>query len=442
MAHVPGLTMYLACQGTLGHAACARVLVWVFVHAFPVVIAVRAKAVSILLALCLGLLPAARAEEPGWSALEESAERAFVDGRQAEAESLWHKALAEAEKADASGLEVASTLNQLTHLYVSRKQYEKGRLALERALKIRESRLGRQNIRTAETLGNLALVCQKLGRLDEAEKYYSECLAIKEGILGKDAAETSVTLHNLANLLSGQHRCDEAKKLYLKAAEIDRKVLGDDHVELARDLTSLGIHLYRCGDFADAARQLTDALALMEKKKGGEDPELVATLHYLGLVHARLGKPDVAEGHYKRALAIKEKVHGKEAGACAVHKMNVARVADELGRGAEAEGIYLELLGKLNSGKPRDEFRLAECHIELAHFYRRHKEGAKAKEHFQAALASYDRLGRQEQRQLYELPLAYADLLDKSGHKPEAEAMRTKYLHIHKPAAGEMFHSE
>ncbi len=58
-------------------------------------------------------------------------------------------------------MNLAETLNQMTHLYLKQKRLNEARTSLQSALAIREKELGKDNQKTAETLGNLALVEHK-----------------------------------------------------------------------------------------------------------------------------------------------------------------------------------------------------------------------------------------------------------------------------------------
>ncbi|MBZ0189978.1 MAG: tetratricopeptide repeat protein, partial [Candidatus Obscuribacterales bacterium] len=184
-------------------------------------------------------------EDQSWDELEQWAEQAFIDQKPKEARKLWMKALLTAQD-NGEELHAATTLNQLNHLFVQEKEYEKAFLALTQALEIRSRLLGKDNLLTSETMGNLALINHKLGHDLEAEELYKKALEIKDKSLGKHSPQSAITLHNLAELKSKHRQYSEAKELFERVKEIDAREYGDSHVEVVRDLISLGINSFRC----------------------------------------------------------------------------------------------------------------------------------------------------------------------------------------------------
>jgi len=368
------------------------------------------------------------AEHARWDTLEQSAEQAFMAGETEPAERYWADALSEAEKADPQGLDVATTLNQRMHLHMKQRSYAAARADCERALAIRE-KLMPEGVLTAQTMSNLALICHKLGEDGRAEELYGRAITIKEKALGKDAPELAVTMHNLANLMSDHGHVADATRLYRRAIEIDRRALGGDHLELSRDLASLGIHQYKSGQPAEAARTLAEALGVAERCD--DKSELVPVLHYLALCEARLQHPDKARVYNERVLALAEGKNGKGHHANTVHRLNIARNADDMGKAADAEKLYLSTLADAEAGLPASMYQLAECRIELAHFYRRHGRMQEADDSYAKALSAYDKLSDADKVRLYELPSAYSDLLKDLKRDNESKAMAERYLHVH-----------
>ena len=84
----------------------------------------------------------------------------------------------------------------------------------ERALAGRERTLGADHPDTLMTVGNLAIVLAKQGKLDEAQAMFEREKAGKERALGADHPNTLDTVNNLANVLKEQGKLDEAKALH------------------------------------------------------------------------------------------------------------------------------------------------------------------------------------------------------------------------------------
>lgn len=393
---------------------------------------------STLLVACLLTFCPASAEEAEsgssrWEKLEASAEKAFVDEEYEKSRELWMQALKVAESDPKQELNVATTLNQLNHLFVHTKEYEKASAFLKRALAIRKKLLGENHLLTAETIGNLALISHKLGHDHEAEDLYLEALKIKDKLLGEDSLESATTMHNLAELYSLHRDYSRARDMYEKVLSIDRKKRGDHHVEIVRDLTSLGVNAYRCKRYKEAIDYFNQAEDEASHQVRSYKVELVPIYHYLGLSYGNLKQHEKAREFHKLAHSLGTEVHGKHHPANTVALLNLAQVCDEMGEDKEAESIYLKALNHERERSKPSPYLLTEVNLELAQYYHRHELDEEAERFYREALKTYAHLPGYEKRKLYELPVAFSDLLTRVGKKEEAEEISKRYLHLHSP---------
>jgi tetratricopeptide (TPR) repeat protein len=164
---------------------------------------------------------------------------------------------------------VSARAQDLNEIY---KQFEQQRLAgnyaeAERlgiqAADVCASRFGRDDIRCAWTLNNLALVYWRQGKNAEAEKLFRRALAIRETKLGNDHLDVAQTLNDLALVYWRQRKYAEAEKLFRRALAIRETKLGSDHLDVARSLSGLALAYARQRKYAEAEVALGAALALM-----------------------------------------------------------------------------------------------------------------------------------------------------------------------------------
>lgn len=392
------------------------------------------------LAACLVALalvaPPASGENETWKMNEDAAEKAFIEGRYEESENSWKAALTAAEKDKADELKVAETLNQMTHLFVKHKRYAEAETALARALEIRRRLLGKDAAPALETAGNLALIKHKLGHDKDAEQLFKECIESKRKNAA-GSASLATTLTNLGNLYSEQRRCEQARAAYREALAIDEKALGSEHAEVAQDLFNLGALMYRCNKPQEAIEYLQEAETIAQLAQSGgsarEGPSRFRgrILHYLGLCHAKLKQHQQAVVHLSHAA----KLRGADHVDSVVHVLAIAHSLEEMGQSEEAEKTLNGAL--LAARNHNDNVKITEAEIELAHFYRRQKKNSLADDHYKKALETYETLNRHQQRQLYDLPRAYADLLKELKRDSESKEMANKYLHLYTPQKGE-----
>ena len=79
------------------------------------------------------------------------------------------------------------------------------------------------------TLGNLGIVQEMLGRLEEAEATQVRALTIKEDVYGPNHHEVAVTLGNLGIVQERLGRSGEAEATTRRAWQIFTDTLGPDH---------------------------------------------------------------------------------------------------------------------------------------------------------------------------------------------------------------------
>jgi esterase/lipase superfamily enzyme/Flp pilus assembly protein TadD len=177
-------------------------------------------------------------------------------GRTAEAEPLFKRALAIEEKAlGPDHPDVGTLLNNLAVLYHSEGRYAEAEPLYKRALAIREKALGPDHPDVGTVLSNLAGLYENQGKVKDAEPLYRRAVAIAEKALGPDHPDLARYRSNLGGLLKSQDRLGEAEPLLKSAVEINEKVFGTDHPFLAKALTQLG-DLYRLQGKCEQAQPL------------------------------------------------------------------------------------------------------------------------------------------------------------------------------------------
>lgn len=374
-----------------------------------------------------------------WEELEGKAEETFVKGNLEEAGKIWQDAVKFAESEKSQELNLATSLNQLNHLYTRTGEYELSHKNLVRALEIRQRLLPENDLRIAETMGNLAVVCDALHKPHESEEWYQKALAIKRKVLKPDAPELAVTMHNLARLYAGEKKYKDSVELLKQAMEIDKKHFGEKHIEIVRDLTTLGINCYECREYQAATENLHAALELAKQLKDENQRDLIPIHHYLGLSYAHLKQPEKAHAHYETTYELGKKVHGNDHHKNTSALLNLAKGSEQLGKVERAEALFKEAVQIEETRKPPHPYLHIDCLVELGHFYQRHNKRAEAEAAYRKAMDGYDKLSPHFKRKLYELPIAMSALLKENGKVEEADELSRRYLHVHSPHGEEHF---
>ncbi len=184
----------------------------------------------------------------------------------------------------------------------------------------------------------------RTGDIETAEEVTQHCLAV--------SARSSVDLANAYGNLGIVHQrrgnLDEAEAMYRKALDLYEEL---GHKEgMARDYGNLGIVHQRRGNLDEAEALQRKALDL--HKELGNKRGMANHYSSLGNVHHSRGNLDEAEALHRKALARYEELGHKEGMANAY--VNLGIVHDARGNLDEAEAMYrkaLDLLEKLGSPK-------------------------------------------------------------------------------------------
>jgi tetratricopeptide (TPR) repeat protein len=200
----------------------------------------------------------------------------------------------------------------------------------ERALTIREARLGPDHLTTAESLNNLANVVQDQGNFDRARALYERALAIREARLGAGHPDTAASLNSLASVLRDQGDLAGARRLHERALGIHEARLGPDHLDTALSLNNLATVLHDQGDLAGARPLHERALAIRQARLGADHPTTALSLANLAIVVYDQGDLDGARTLLERALAIFEAGLGADHSATVRSRQRLAAVVAAL----------------------------------------------------------------------------------------------------------------
>jgi CHAT domain-containing protein/Tfp pilus assembly protein PilF len=311
-----------------------------------------------------------------------------TQGRYAEAEPLYKRALAIHEKAlGPDHPDVANSLGNLALLYQEEDRYADAEPLFKRALAIQEEALGPDHPGVAGALNNLAGLYEDEGRYADAEPLYKRALEIKQKALGPAHPDVALALNNLAVLYDDEGRYADAEPLYKRAIAIREKVLGPDHPDVAASLSNLAVVYRKQGRYADAEPLYKRALAIRKTALGPDHPLVAPVLNNLAEVYSAEGDYADAELLHKQALAIREKALGLDHSAVAGSLSNLALLYDREGRYADAEPLYKRAIAIREKVLGPDHPDVALSLNNLAAMYREQGRYADAEPLFKRSLA-------------------------------------------------------
>jgi eukaryotic-like serine/threonine-protein kinase len=302
-------------------------------------LSVTAAAVSLLLLVSFTLTLAhqrvelaARAVELERETSRSRATRAFLldligqtDPRRARGEEVTLRQALDREAdrltTDASALDPATRADLLDALGVANRSLGRFELAqplLEHALALRRTVFGGADLRTAESLHNLANLERELGQLDRAVAGMEEALRIQRAAQPAGSVDHARGLNNLASLLrqlaeapSGlpvEPTLARAEALAREGLAMKQRLLGSDNLEVALSLNTLATIWMRQRRYVEAEAAFARSIALRRAFDGPISPGLARALNNLAVLLAEQGRLEEAEARQRESLALRRQL--------------------------------------------------------------------------------------------------------------------------------------
>ena len=266
-----------------------------------------------------------------------------AQGRYAAAEPLFNRSLTITEKAvGTEHPEIAMRLNALAELYRRQSKYAQAEPLYERALSIWEKSRGPTHIDVARALNNLATLYMAQLKYAEAEPLYVRSLAIREKAHGPKHPDVANSLNNLATLYIAQGQHVPAEALLKRSISIWDDALDRDHPLMALSLYNLAFMYSSRGQYAAAEPLYMRSLAIREKALGPEHPDVAASLEKISDLYAKMGKTEDAKLFADRAAKVRELTRNVGAGRSSAPLSTTPLSAAsplEPGKAVESDGI-------------------------------------------------------------------------------------------------------
>ncbi len=320
----------------------------------------------------------------------------------------------------------ARLMETIGTVYRSLGLFEKAGSMLERALELKRSTYGDNDINVADTLHNLGIVFDDQGKYEEAASLFRKSLDIRSSQLGPDDPEVARSLNSLAIVRWNQGKNAEAEPLLERSLAIKEKALGPDHPDLANTLINLGVLKHSQRKYDEAETLFKRALAISEKNLGADHPDLGGILNNLGSLYEDQGRRAEAEPLYTRCLKIWEKALGTEHPDVAIAVHNLANLYRNLAKYAEAEPLYLRSLAIFEKTLGADHPYVGISLRERANLYRDQGKYAEAEPLYLRSLAIFDKSPGENQPNLAETLENYILLLRKINRPQEALKLESR----------------
>ncbi len=236
--------------------------------------------------------------------------------------------------------DVAETLVQVGLLHERLGRYAEAAETNAEAVRILREHPETPPLLLANALHGLAFAHLRLRRLPEAEREIREALDIKRRLFGERHAEIAYSLNILGDVLTMRHRYDEAIATHQEALATRRALLGADHLHVAFSLHNLAATYRDMERYPEAEQAYREALAVWRANYPTDNQEIANTLSQLGFAVGMQGRYAEADSLYRASLSILDALFDGPHPHKASVRIRQGDVLAAEGRLAEAEAFY------------------------------------------------------------------------------------------------------
>ncbi len=182
----------------------------------------------------------------------------------------------------------------------------------ERAVELRESRLGPDHPDTLNSRNNLAVVYGRVGRADDAIKMHEETLKRRETKLGPDHSGTLLSRINLATSYQVVGRTEDAIKMHEETLRRQQAKFGPDHFTTMSTRNNLAAAYRASGRTNDAIKMLEAVAKQRESQLGPDHPDTLMSRSNLAEAYDGAGRTDDAIRIQEATLKLYESKLGRD----------------------------------------------------------------------------------------------------------------------------------
>jgi CHAT domain-containing protein/tetratricopeptide (TPR) repeat protein len=278
-------------------------------------------------------------------------------GKLQEATTTWEKAVTVARQLhpNEDDLDLAISLGDLAYVLMRRGRLADAESLFRDALEMFKRLRGGDHLDVARGLMNLSVVLRERMKYAEAAQLTRDAAAMFKRLYGGDHPLVLSSLKNLGTMFAEQGKLTEAELVLRDVLNRSRRLYGDDNARVAAVMEDLGVVLKRQHRFSDAEPLLRGALEMDKRLARGDSEEVVGDLHNWGNLLALQGKLSDAEHLLRDALEMEERLNPGDDGILVNYLQDLTHVLLEQGRLEDAESLARRALGIDRRRRQSDE---------------------------------------------------------------------------------------
>jgi tetratricopeptide (TPR) repeat protein len=226
----------------------------------------------------------------------------------------------------------------------SQGRYEVAQQMLGKARKVREKRLGKENVATLASTSMFALVLLDQGRWEKAEKLFVQVMEAFKIKFGADHPDTLTSMNNLASTYRNQGRLEEAEKLGVQVMETRKTKLGADHPDTLTSMGNLASIFRNQGRWEEAEELEVQVMETFNIKLGADHPLTLTSVANVASTLWNQGRWEEAEKLFVQVMETSKTKLGADHPDTLTRMANLASTYRNQGRWEEAEKLEVQVM--------------------------------------------------------------------------------------------------
>ena len=194
----------------------------------------------------------------------------------------------------------ATVLGEIAKVYYYKGEYNISIDYYERQRDVAKISSKGQSLKYAQSLNNLSVLYQTVGRDAEVESLLLESAKIKKKIGGGNDSTYAKTLNNLGQYYYSRGNYPEASGYFENSLEIKEKLLGKDNPSVATTKVNIGLLSVATGNNEKAMKFFKEASKSFKKSLGETHPDAISVDFHLASLLISMGEVDKAEKYLDR----------------------------------------------------------------------------------------------------------------------------------------------
>jgi len=219
---------------------------------------------------------------------------------------------------------------------------------LKRAIELRRTALGRDDLETFACMGELGWIYSNKGMLSEAEPILTQAVEGLQTTLDEADPRLLEAISRLAWTYWRMKQPDRAEELQEAALDVVRRRLGPDHLCAPNHMEGLAAAYDRQGRLDEAVLLCEEAMRISRLNRDPNDSETMNITNYLGELYQQLGRHNDAETLFQEVLDVRRKQLGETHPKTLKIVRHLASVYRETKRFGDADRLLTEAIHEVD----------------------------------------------------------------------------------------------